>query len=167
MTFDEIVKSRRSIRKYQDKPVSDADLTAVLEAGRMAPSARNAQDWFFTAVRNADTREKLAAACCEQSMVAEAPVTLVVWHTQNRTMQCGQPVAAVDTSIALTFMMLKATELGLGTCWLGAFHEAEVRALLGLPADAVLVAVTPLGWPDEQPAARPRKPAGEVYEVRQ
>ena len=166
MTFDEIVNKRRSIRKYQNKPVSEADLTAILEAGRMAPSARNAQNWFFTAVRDDATRKKLAVACCGVDMVAEAPVTLVVWHTENRTMSCGQPVAAVDASIALTFMMLKATELGLGTCWLGSFDAEEVRGALGLPASAVLVAVTPLGWADEQPEARPRKAPSEVYEVR-
>lgn len=166
MTFDEMVQRRRSVRKYQDVPVERALLDQVLEAGRLAPSATNAQTWHFTLVENAALRDRLAAACCGQGMVAQAPLDLVVWSDGDRQMACGQSAATVDCSIALSFMMLKATELGLGTCWLGAFHADEVAHVLGLPESAVVVAVSPLGWPAEVPAARPRKALSEVSDLR-
>ena len=163
MTFDEIVKARRSIRAYKDTPVERDTLLAVLEAGRLAPSARNRQEWHFTVVTNQKLREQLAVACCGQSMVAQAPAAIVVWGTKEHVMTCKQSAASVDCSIALTHMMLKATELGLGTCWLGAFKADEVSQALSLPADAIIVAVTPLGYPDEAPAARPRKSPDMIY----
>lgn len=166
MTFDQIVSSRRSVRKYKADPVPEKDLTAILEAGRLAPSAKNTQNWHFTAVQNAAAREKLVDACSGQAMVGEAPVALVVWAESDRLMSCGQSAASVDCSIALSFMMLKATELGLGTCWLGAFDPEAVKTVLGLPAEATVVSVMPVGYADEAPAARPRKALGEVSEVR-
>lgn len=166
MTFDQIISTRRSIRRYKADPVAEGVLEAVLEAGRLAPSARNEQRWHFVAVRDAATRERLAEACHGQGMVAEAPVALVVWAGDDRQMACGQSAATVDCSIALSFMMLKATELGLGTCWLGAFDPEAVKALLGLPESATVVAATPLGYANEAPAARPRKALDEISEVR-
>lgn len=165
MTFDEIVRSRRSIRSYKNDPVPRAQLVAVLEAGRLAPSARNVQSWQFTAVQNAALRAQLVAACGGQKMVGEAPVVLVVWASTDFMMNCGQSSAAVDCSIALSFMMLKAAELGLGTCWLGYFFADQVKAVLGLPENATVVAVTPLGLPNEAPDARPRKTLEEVSAI--
>ena len=81
-------------------------------------------------------------------------------------MGCGQSAATVDCSIALSFMLLRATELGLGSCWLGAFDANAVKRTLALPEDAVVVAVTPLGHPAEQPAPRPRKNPSEVFDLR-
>lgn len=152
MTFDEILAARRSVRKYTDEAVSDGDLSAVLQAGRLAPSAKNEQRWHFTAVKDAATRERLVAACKGQGMVGEAPVDLVIWAENDRLMGCGQSTASIDCAIALSFMMLKATELGLGTCWLGAFSAPEVKDILALPQEAIVVAVMPLGHPAESPA---------------
>lgn len=165
MTFDEIVSARRSIRSYQPQPVEPEKLAAVLEAGRMAPSARNAQTWHFTAVTHSEMRQQLCVACNNQPMVAQAPAVLVIWSDTERMMSCGQSAATVDCSIALSFMMLKATELGLGTCWLGSFSSGQVKQLLALPQDATVVAVTPLGYPAEEPAPRPRKPLAEVSQT--
>lgn len=167
MTLDQIIMSRRSIRKYQNKPIDRESLLQVLEAGRFAPSARNNQNWHFTCVENAALREELAEACCGQQMIAEAPAALIVWADEDRKMACKQSAASVDCSIALSFMMLKAAELGLGTCWLGSFYEDQVRRVLTLPDTAVVVAVTPLGWPDEAPPARPRLPIEEVIDIRE
>lgn len=166
MTLDQTILNRRSIRKYQSRPVPRETLNQVLEAGRLAPSAKNQQDWHFTVVESAALRAQLAEACCGQQMVAQAPVTLVLWSQAERVMNCGQSMASVDCSIALSFMLLKAAELGLGTCWLGAFYADRVREVLQLPQDATVVAVTPLGWPDEQPAARARKPLEEICDYR-
>ena len=166
MTVMQAIEARRSIRQYTDAPVTDEELLAVLEAGRLAPSARNLQSWHFTAVRDAALRSALCEACNGQQMVGQAPVALVIWSDSERMMGCGQSAATVDCSIALSFMLLRAAELGLGSCWLGAFDANAVKKLLALPDEAVVVAVSPLGHPDEAPAARPRKAPGEVFDLR-
>ena len=166
MTVMQAIEARRSIRHYTEQPVTDEELLAVLEARRLAPSARNLQGWHFTAVRDASLRGALCTACNGQQMVAEAPAALVVWADGERMMGCGQSAATIDCSIALSFMLLRATELGLGSCWLGAFDQNAVKQLLGLPQEAVVVAVSPLGHPAETPAARPRKDPDEVFDLR-
>ena len=162
MTVMEAIQARRSIRSYEPRPVEAEKLRQVLEAGRLAPSARNQQNWKLIAVEDAGLRQQLAAACCDQKQVAEAPVTLAVVATGQRVMTCGQVGEYVDCSIALSFMMLEAAEQGLGTCWLGAFRADEVAKVLDLPEGDVVVAVSPLGYPAEKPAPRPRKEAAEV-----
>ena len=154
---------RRSIRKYQSKPIEEEKLARVLEAGRLAPAANNAQQWKFIVVRDKDTIGKLVPACGGQSFIADAPVVLVICAVgDERKMYCGQPAATVDCSIALSFMILEATELGLGTCWLGYFNNDKVKRVLKIPETTNVVAVTPLGYAGETPAVRPRKDLSEV-----
>ncbi len=167
MTFDEILHSRRSIRRYQDKSIPSDMLNAVLEAGRLAPSSRNSQDWHFTVVTNPDLRKKLVTACHDQDMVEQAPVTLVVSHKDLPLMVCGQNRGTVNGSIALSFMMMKAADLGLGTCWLGAFTNDTIKDILDIPDEYTVIAVTPLGYPDESPAARPRKSMDEIVSFKE
>lgn len=162
MSVMEIIQKRRSIRSYTDRPVEEEKLQAVLEAGRLAPSAMNKQEWQFYVVRNKDLRTRLVAACGGQKMVGEAPVVLVVGSREGGTMLCGQKRSSVDSSIAMSFMMLEATEQGLGTCWLGAFENDKVKQVLNIPEEISVVAVSPLGYAAEQPLPRPRKPMEEV-----
>ena len=163
MTVAEAIGGRRSIRSYLPREVEAEKLEAVLEAGRLAPSARNRQEWRFVAVTDPTLRERLAQAAHGQEFVAQAPVVLVICDTGGEyTMTCGQPGGTVDCSIALSFMMLQATELGLGTCWLGKYDEQSVREILDIPNAARVVAMTPLGYPAEDPAPRPRKQTAEV-----
>ncbi len=166
MTLDEIMVARRSIRHYKPDAVNADALRQVLEAGRLAPSARNRQNWHFTVVQSEADRERMEKACSNQAMLREAPHNLVVWADDALMMACGHSAAVVDCSIALSFMMLKATELGLGTCWLGAFDAEAVRRALCLPEGAVVVAVSPLGIPGEAPAPRPRKTLEAVSDIR-
>ncbi len=156
MTVYEAIRQRRSIRSYAEKPVAEEKLLQVLQAGQLAPSARNQQHWKFVVVTDPKLRERLAQACCGQRDVAQAPVDLVVCATQMRQMTCGQTAETVDCSIALSFMMLQAAELGLGTCWLGAFENEKVKSALSLPDDYTVIAVSPLGYPQERPESRPR-----------
>ncbi len=167
MTFDEILYSRRSIRRYKDTSIPTDVINAVLEAGRLAPSSRNSQDWHFTVVTNPTLRKELVAMCHDQDMVAQAPLTLVVSHKELPLMSCGQNRGTVNGSIALSFMMMKAVDLGLGTCWLGAFDEAAVKGLLDIPDEYTVIAVTPLGYPDESPPARPRKSMEEIVNFKE
>ena len=162
MSLMEIIKGRRSIRAYSGKPVEKAKLEAVLDAARLAPSARNRQKWQFIIVTDPDIKAKMFEAAYEQPSVQQAPACIAVIDEEPGMMACGQPVDTVDASIALSFLILKAHEEGLGTCWLGHFDKDKVRAALGVPEHMSIIALTPLGYPAEQPEARPRKTLAEI-----
>ena len=163
MSVLDVIKNRRSVRKYRSAPVEEEKLAMVLEAGRLAPTANNAQQWKFIVVRDKELIKKLVPACGGQSFIGEAPVILVICAVgDERMMYCGQPAAAVDCSIALSFMILEAAELGLGTCWLGYFNNDKVKRVLNIPAGNSVVAVSPLGYADETPPVRSRKSVSEV-----
>ena len=167
MTVMEAICARRSVRKYQDCPVEEEKLARVLEAGRLAPSARNQQHWRFIAVTDETLRQGMPEACCGQAFVGQAPVVLVMVMTETpRAMSCGQLAEPMDCTIALSFMMLEAVEQGLGSCWIGAFHADKVAQLLQLPENETVVAVAPLGYPQEETPPRPRKAPEEVYSRR-
>ncbi|WP_040214176.1 nitroreductase family protein [Clostridium polynesiense] len=157
------IKERRSIRKFSSKPVEKEKLNKVLEAGRLAPSARNTQPWRFIVVDDKELIQRLYHASQDQHQVLEAPIALVVCtEGLNRTMMCGQPSHTVDASIALSFMMLEAQEQGLGTCWLGMFDPNMVRAILDIPEDVMVMAITPLGYAEEIPEHRSRKSIDDI-----
>jgi len=163
MDVYEAIKARRSVRAYQDKPIPEDVLRRVLEAARLAPSARNRQEWRFIVVTDPEKRRKLVEVAKGQKFVAEAPVVLAFCATEDTDiMSCGLKPGTVDTSIALSYVTLAAVAEGLGTCWLGAFEQEPARELLGVPPEAVVVALTPLGYPEQTPAARSRKAFDEV-----
>ncbi|MEN6291829.1 MAG: nitroreductase family protein [Methanobacterium sp.] len=163
MDVFEAVSKRRSIRKYKDTEVEDEKLQDILEVARISPSASNRQEWKFIVVKDKETREKLVEAAHGQQFVAEAPVTIVACSTESkRVMPCGQHAYTVDLSIAVSFMILEATELGLGTCWLGAFDEEKVRNILEIPERIRVPAMFTIGYADESPHARPRKHLDEI-----
>ena len=163
MNVSEAIRGRRSIRVFKDKPVEEEKLKRVLEAGRLAPSASNMQEWKFVVVRDRETREKLMRAARNQSFVARAPVVIVgCGIITNHVMPCGQLSYPVDVAIAVDHMTLQAVEAGLGTCWVCAFSESEVKSVLGIPDGVRVVALLPLGYPGEAPPPRPRKGVEEV-----
>ena len=113
----EAIRARRSIRVYQDRPIEEEKLRRVLEAGRLAPSARNLQDWKFIIVRDKNKRQRLSVVALDQSFVAQAPVVIVACGTETEyIMTCGQYTYPIDVSIAVDHMSLEAIEQGLGTC---------------------------------------------------
>ncbi len=163
MDVFEAISKRRSIRKYKSTEVEEAKLDKILEAARIAPSAGNRQEWKFLVVKNHETRQKLINAANGQQFVGEAPVTIVACSTESeRVMPCGQYAYTVDLSIAVSFMILEATELGLGTCWLGAYKEDEVKKILDIPEEIRVPAIFTLGYADENPDPRPRKDLNQV-----
>jgi len=158
----EAIKGRRSIRSYNSKSVEKEKIEAVLEAARLAPSARNRQKWQFIVVTDPDVKEKMLDACNNQQFIKQAPAVIVACGSEPGMMSCEQPVETIDVSIAFSFIILKAYEEGLGTCWLGNFNKDKVKAVLGIPENVSVVAVTPLGYPAENPAARPRVALSEI-----
>jgi len=148
MDIFEAVKNRRSIRAYKDKPVEEEKLIAILGAAREAPSASNRQEWRFVIVKDGCIRKKLCAAAKNQAFVAEAPVVIACCAaTDNHVMTCGQLCYPIDVAIAIDHMTLSATAFGLGTCWVGAFHEEEVKRILAIPSTIRVVELLTLGYP--------------------
>ena len=162
MDVMDAIRDRRSVRSYRDIPVEEEKLMAVLDAGRLAPSARNMQDWRFIVVRDRATRQKLAEAARDQQFVGEAPVVIAACGTSDLIMTCGQPTYVIDAAIAVDHMTLAAHSLGLGTCWIGAFYEDRVREILGVPPNIRVVALLPLGYPAQSARATPRKSMDEI-----
>lgn len=157
------IQGRRSIRSYSLREVEEDKLKKVLEAARLSPSANNNQGWKFIVVRDEGMREKLTIAAGGQKFVGQAPIIIVACGTDpERVMKCGQHRYTVDLSIALSYMILEAYELELGTCWIGHFDEGKVKKLLGIPDSVRVVAMTPLGYPAESPSQRPRKLIDEI-----
>ena len=163
MNVIDAIKARRSVRSYQDKPVEPQKLDQILEAARLAPSANNYQDWKFVVVQDAATRQALVKACHDQAFIAQAHVVIAACSTNpSRAMASGQLASTTDLSIAVDHMTLAAVELGLGTCWIGAFDAPAVAKLLDVPDDAVVVHVLPLGYPAKSSSPRPRKSSSEI-----
>jgi len=157
------ISQRSSVRAYKANDVEEDKLEKVLEAARLSPSASNRQDWKFIVVRNKEIRKKLAKAAFGQSFIAEAPVVIVACGMEpNAMLACGQPMHTVDVSIACAYIILQAYELGLGTCWIGAFKEDETKKILAIPEHIRVVAMTPLGYPNQPPSQKSRKNLDQI-----
>jgi nitroreductase len=158
MDVFEAISNRRSIRNYLSKAVEEKKLNKILNSGRISPSAANRQEWKFIVVKDYETRTQLKDAAHGQIFVEQAPVTIVACSTESeKVMPCGQYAYSIDIAIAVSFMILEATELGLGTCWLGAFDENKVKSILNIPHNIRVPAMFTLGYADETPEPRPRK----------
>jgi nitroreductase len=163
MDLYEAMKLRYSVRLYLNKPVEQEKLDRILDAARLAPSGSNRQPWKFVVVRDAETRKKLVLACSNQEFVGQAPVVIAgVGLMPDRVMSCGVPGDPVDVAIALEHVALAATAEGLGTCWIGSFHQDQIRALLGIPANAKVIEVMTLGYPADYPPPKTRKSMKEL-----
>jgi len=163
MNLYEVIKSRYSVRSYLDRPVEQEKLDRILDAARLAPSGSNRQPWKFVVVRDTERRKKLVPACSNQEFVGQAPVVIAgVGLMPDRIMSCGVPGDPVDVAIALEHVALAATAEGLGTCWIGSFHQDQIRTLLGIPANAKVIEVMTLGYPADHPQPKTRKPMKEL-----
>jgi len=154
----EAIRSRRSIRKFRPEPIPDEKLKMILEAGRLAPSAGNRQPWLFIVVKDPERKRSLAKAADNQTFIADADVIIVALGDPNASPRWFER----DPMIAVEHMVLAATGLGYGTCWIGAFNEKEVKNLLKIPKKLKVIALLPIGFPDETPAPKERKPLEEI-----
>ena len=148
MDVVEAIKQRYSVRSYRDDPVDEHTVNELMEAARLAPSASNRQEWRFVVVRDADTRQKLCKAASGQQFVAEAPVVIACCaQSDGHVMACGHPCFLIDVAIAIDHITLRAVELGLGTCWIGAFDQPKVKDILGIPKEIEVVQLLTVGHP--------------------
>ncbi len=160
MEFMDVVMKRRSVRKYKPDKVPKAEIEYVLEAARLAPSWANRQCWRYIVVTDEATRRKIAMT----EWAAKAPVMIVGCGDPTKAgNHDGKPYYMLDMGISMEHLVLAAAERGLGTCWLGGqFDERIVREALGVPESHRVVALTPLGYPDESPPAKERKPMSKI-----
>lgn len=159
--FQAVIK-RYSCRSYDPRPIEDDKLNKILEAARFAPSASNRQDWRFVVVTEPDKRAKLCKAANDQKFIKEAPIVIAACSASTHIMTCGQPVAAIDVAIALEHIALQATEEGLATCWIGSFHPDQVKDILGIPQDIIVVELMTLGYPADLQKTAKRLPLEKI-----
>ena len=151
------IEKRASVRSFTEEPVSQEQLDAVLEAGRLAPSAKNRQAWRFIVIENPELRRKVQDAAFGQDYVGQAPAVIALCTTNvEYKMPNGQLSYPVDMGIACSFMMLQAVHEGLGTCVVTTFKEQEVKTLLTVPYSMRIVMLLLVGHP-AGPAERARR----------
>ncbi|MEM2971054.1 MAG: nitroreductase family protein [Candidatus Bathyarchaeia archaeon] len=163
----EAIKGRRSIRAFKSQDIPEEIVEKLIEAARWAPSAGNIQPWEFVVVRKPEIKKRLAEAALGQTFIEEAPVVIVVCANENRSMHGygmrGKTLYCIqDTAAATQNILLTAYALGLGACWVGAFREEEAREALKVPLGIRPVAIIPVGYPDEAPTPRSRKPINQI-----
>ena len=170
MDFWEVIERRYSLRDFdRSRDVTPEDVEKILRAAIRAPSAGNLQPWFFVVVRDEKKKDALARAALDQRFIARAPVVVVVCADPGRSaMRYGERGVNLyclqDTATATENLLLAAVALGLGGCWVGAFHEEEAARALALPSHLRPVAIVPLGYPTRPRTGRTSR--RELKEVR-
>lgn len=167
MDFFTVVEQRYSVRAYRDTPVADADLQRILHAANDAPSAGNLQPYEIVVVRDTEAKQQLAQCCFGQMFIATAPVVLVFFANPDRSRvkygDLGTNFLCVqDATIACAHAHLAAAALGLGSCWIGAFNDAVVHQVTGVPAEWRTMALLPIGYPADARPSRTRRPLTDV-----
>jgi len=171
----EVIRDRRSVRKYLPTDVGDQQILDLLEAARLAPSGGNSQAWGFVVVRDPERRRIVMEACHNQEWMLSAPVFIACVADVSRRME-DPPGLEVDersaelhvkttirdTAIAAEHIVLQAQAMGLSTCWIAWFEQDAIRRALSVPSDKYVVAVLTVGHADEMPDPRPRRPLAEM-----
>ena len=178
MDIFEAIKTRRSVRRFQQKPVEDEKLNALLESVRMSPSWANLQCWKFIVVKKKTVKEQISEMSYVESFfltrgykanpskkgLAESPVVIVACADPSLSGAIWeQQYYMTDIGIASQTLMLSAKALGLGTVFVGVFDEQKMRDLLGVPSGIRIVGLFPIGYPlEEKKDGPPRKPLHEI-----
>ncbi|MGD0495764.1 MAG: nitroreductase family protein [Candidatus Bathyarchaeia archaeon] len=167
MDVFEAIKGRRSIRAFKRRDVSDENVEKLIDAAMWAPSAGNIQPCEFIIIRKPDVKRRLAEAAWEQSFIEEAAVAIVVCANENRSSQRygdrGKSLYCIqDTAAAIQNIHLAAYSLGLGTCWIGAFKEHDVRQILNVPQGIRPVAIVPVGYAAKSASPRSKRPMDQI-----
>ncbi len=162
MTVLEAIRKRYSCRSYQERPIEQEKLDIIFEAARLAPSARNAQDWRFVVVTDKDTKHQVAEATNRPQVFEKAGVIIAACSNSDDVMRCGQAIGPIDIAIALEHIALQAAELGLATCWIGSFYPEKVRKILGIPDDIAIIELMTVGYPADSPKQTSREPIEKI-----
>ncbi len=168
MDVNEAISRRKSIRKWQDKEVAGEIITELLDAARRAPSAKNVQSHRYFVVKGKTKDKLVAAGAFKQPFLKDAPAIIVCIADPTQYPQSvdvdetPEHYAYIDLSIAASFLVLRATELGLGTVFVAWIYRDKIREALDIPENYIIPFVLPIGYPDEDPPAKPRKSLEEI-----
>lgn len=167
MEFNEIIRTRRSVRAYRPDPVPETALRRVLDSARLAPSANNTQPWHYYVVRENNLKRQIAKLACGQMFIAEAPLVIVCCGKRypDPYSWIGDNMYLVDCAITLDHLTLAARNEGLGTCWIGAFNHEGIKEKLKITAGFDVIMLTPLGYPSDENAfheTRNRRPLESI-----
>jgi nitroreductase len=169
MDFHELVESRNSVRGYDpSRPVPKEVLTRILDAGRLAPSAKNLQPWKFLVIQSPEMLDTVRP-CYGREWFRQAPLILVIKGDRNAAWVRSSDrwnSLETDLAIAMDHIVLAAQAEGVATCWISAFDPALLHNVLNLTPDEEIFAITPLGYasPDAETRPKTRKPFDEVVE---
>ncbi len=146
-------------------PLKKKNLARILEAGRLAPSARNQQDWRLIVVTDPQVKNNLVdQASPRQAFLKKAPIILAACALNpDYIMRCGHPSYLIDLAIVLEHIALQAVREGMGTCWIGSFDESMAKNVLKIPGPVRIVELMSLGYYDRLPDAKSRKPGQELF----
>jgi nitroreductase len=171
MDFREVIKSRRSLRRYDpNKQIPEDCLRRILEAGRIAPSAANKQPWQFLVVKDPEMRQKLCS-CYDRDWLKKAPVILVIVGNKDNAYvrrDDGHNSLEVDLTIAMDHIILAAADEGVGSCWIIAYDYEKLKRVLHLADHQYVSCITPLGYAPEGYETRdmpPRKDFDEIVKI--
>jgi nitroreductase len=158
MQFIELATKRYSVRSYKAEPVEDRKLQSVLQAARLAPTACNLQAFRLIVVPT-KSRESELLRVYSRPWFVQAPMVICICAIPDEAWvrSDGKSYSDVDAAIVMDHLILAAADLGLGTCWVGAFDPVAAREVLGIPDQVEPIAFTPLGYPADQPRAKKRK----------
>ena len=162
MTVLEAIGRRYSCRAYQDKPIEQDKLDSIFEAARLAPSAKNTQDWRFVVVTDKETKRRVAETTNRPEVFQKAGAIIAACSNSDEVMRCGQAIGPIDVAIALEHIALQAAELGLATCWIGSFYTDKVREILDIPADVAIIELMTIGYPADSKKEPQREPMEKI-----
>jgi len=162
MTVFEVISRRYSCRAYHDKAIDQKKMDIILEAARLAPSAKNTQDWRFVVVTDKETKRQVADTTNRPEVFEKAGAIIAACSNSDEVMRCGQAIGPIDVAIALEHIALQATELGLATCWIGSFYTDKVRAILDIPADVAIIELMAIGYPADEQKKPQREPIEKI-----
>jgi nitroreductase len=165
--FFEVIRKRRAIRKYREYDIPKDDLEKILEAARLAPSANNSQPWSFIVVKDQEMKQLLAKPS-PQKFIANANAVVVVLGDPSVSCCPRATWTTRDPMIATEHLVLAATALGYGTCWIANYESRpsewidEVKRALRIPDHLRIIILVAIGVPDEEPSLQPRKNLQEI-----
>ena len=162
MELDEVLKRRFSCRSYKDKEISQGLIEEILNAAVLAPSSGNMQNWRFIIVKDKNKKREISIASLRQLFIAEAPVLIVICNEIEGVIKdygdIGKSYSMQNCTLASANIMLKAADLNLDTCYIGAFDEKAVRRILNIPDSIIPEIIITLGYGKEKPEKKIRNP---------
>ena len=162
MDVYDAIRQRRSVRKFEDRPIPEDVLNRVLDAGVLAPTGKNLQEWKYVVVRESNAKSLLADASEQPFLAAAQAIVAVVSLDPDRKMYCGIPVGPVDCAIVIDHMTLAGVAEGLGSCWIGHFDQDKCCTILDVPPPAKIIEMLVMGYPADTPGEKKRKSPADL-----